>query len=221
MFILILFLAIFSGEVFAQGETEVPSGFSVPPGRPVPVSILSHERAYRLFHELSRAPNIPFQYPVNGCHARATAMAEIAGQQGIELIRIYAEGFLQAEAPPPFRLLQWDMHVASAAMVINNGQIELMVFDPSLFDRPVTEQEWLARLSFVSLEIPYPTQIQHVYYGGRHQYLARSNEIFRDSPVSESLADAEETNRREFRLQRLPEQRYFPVNRMPVVQGAQ
>lgn len=208
---LLFCIFIFAEFAFAQMDT-VPSGFSVPPGQPVPVSILSPEKAALLFHELKQAPHIPYRYPPDGCHARATAMSEIAGQQGIELIRIYAEGKLQAKALSPFQPSRWDMHVAPAAMVSQNGQRQLMVFDPSLFDHPVTEQEWKNRLLYQDPEKPYPVEIQRVYYGGRHQYLPRGKEAFRLNPDAKTITSAAETNAGYMGFQRYTDQG-FDLNR--------
>ena len=116
----------------------------------VPV-VLGSAASYMLFREFKNDVNIPFRYPIDGCYARATAMTKIAEKRGLTMVRVNAEGNLQVKTESKkFPLVQWGWHVAPMAYVKKaNGTLEKMVFDPSLFDKPLHfgfQKIWRARI---------------------------------------------------------------------------
>lgn len=75
-------------------------------------------------------------------------MARIAQKQGLTMAKVFTIGQLQVRTGNPgYPLVQWGWHVAPIIDVRrDDGQVVKMVFDPSLFDRPVTIDEWNNRM---------------------------------------------------------------------------
>lgn len=62
------------------------------------------------------------------------------------------------------------LHVAPVAYVQKpDGKQELMVYDPSLFNRPVTVEEWTNRMKETSPEVG-TGRVDKIYFGSRFQY---------------------------------------------------
>lgn len=160
----------------------------------VEVSILSSEAANDLFRKLAQNPEIPFRYPVDGCYARATEMARLAERQGIQFGKIFAEGSLQAKTDNPiYPTVRWGWHVAPVAYVTGlSGQKEVKVFDPSLFNRPVTVAEWKARMLVSDGDQP-PPRIDITYYGTKFQNYSREHEKTKTSWNAADLRATSET----------------------------
>ncbi len=151
----------------------MPDGFEK--GRHVEMTVLSSKRAQRLFDEFVSHHEIPFGYPVDGCFARATAMARIAEDEKIILGKVWAHGRLRVISPNP-RIGKFTLnyHVAPTAFVKgNDGKAVLMVFDPSLFKTPVPLEEWLNIMKTPGWLSP---RIDKVYFGERFQYWPRTIE---------------------------------------------
>lgn len=144
----------------------IPDAFA--PGKDVDVSILSSAQADRLFTEFKSHSEIPFNYPVDGCYARATAMSQIAEEEKIEMGKVWATGFLRVNTKnKSVPTIEWGYHVAPVVYVSDGGKPKLMVFDPSLFDKPVTVQEWTNKMKVDGDPKPH---LDKVYYGARYQF---------------------------------------------------
>ncbi|PIS11481.1 MAG: hypothetical protein COT73_03715 [Bdellovibrio sp. CG10_big_fil_rev_8_21_14_0_10_47_8] len=183
------------------------------------ISVLDWATANSLFREFIQDKDIPFKYPIDGCYARATEMAKIAEDKKILMGRVYAEGILvaktdSAESP----VVVWGYHIATVAYVKSQkGDVELMVFDPSLFDKPVTTEMWKQRmLDRSSADKPV---IRDFYYGSRFQYYRQSVEDNRESWSQVDLADARDMMKRYQPLQDLSSNREANAER-PKAQGA-
>jgi hypothetical protein len=111
-------------------------------------SVITEAQARRLFREFAGNGNIPFRYPIDGCYARATEMTRMAERQGIRMNKIFTMGRLQVTTDNErYPLVQWGWHVAPVVKVKQaDGREVMMVFDPSLFDHPVTATEWNSRM---------------------------------------------------------------------------
>jgi hypothetical protein len=108
------------------------------------ISEVSAEYAQLLFDELKALPDIPFDYPEDGCFARAHAMVKHLDQQGIHMAKVFLHGDLRVEThKSPKGYVEWRYHVAPMMMVRNGNKKSLYVFDPAIFDRPVTLEEWI------------------------------------------------------------------------------
>lgn len=109
----------------------------------IELSSVSDEYAKVLFEILKGHKEIPFLYPQDGCYARAHAMALILEKLGVITGKIYIEGKLQIESNrSPNGIVDWVYHVAPIVMVREGDKEVLKVFDPSMFDHPVTVDEW-------------------------------------------------------------------------------
>jgi hypothetical protein len=127
---------------------------------------LTTEQASEQFRKLADAPNIPFDYPVDCCYSRAHAMCAMLEKAGFISEKYF---FYRANYPAisqaPFlcpvkedgarvafpdengveQPVQWVYHVAPLVSVKDkDGQVEKMVLDPSIADKPVTQAQWRA-----------------------------------------------------------------------------
>ena len=84
---------------------------------------------------IDRIDYLPFTSKKDGCYARALYMGMELAIHGIPALNHYVFGSLR-----PTKGIRWRYHVAP--MVATNGQ--LVVFDPSLNERPLTRRRWLA-----------------------------------------------------------------------------
>lgn len=158
----ILFLALFA----LAATMTIPDAFA--PGKDVDVSVLSTTQADRLFTEFKSHTEIPFNYPPDGCYARATAMSKIAEEDKIEMGKVWATGYLRVKTKSKYTpTIEWGYHVAPVVYVSDGGKPKLMVFDPSLFDKPVTVDEWTAKMNVDGNPKPH---LDKIYYGARYQF---------------------------------------------------
>lgn len=180
-----LFLSLFIAISFAASALRsqaIPNEFPKNEALPkIDVSVIDLAKANELFREFKQNPNIAFKYPIDGCYARATEMAAMAEGQDISMGKVYAEGKLQVKiANKKHPVVQWGWHVAPVVFVEQpDGKTELMVFDPSLFDRPVTVEEWKNVMLYEPTEDGpgvakgFKPNIKSLYVGPRFQYYPR------------------------------------------------
>jgi hypothetical protein len=137
----------------AQGPDPAPGipglPFPANDGRQgTPGNALTQDQADRLFAELSALDHVPFDYPEDGCNARAHEVCRAIAARG------YACGKLwNFPAPAPlvvrgteFGDCEWGHHVAAVVWVEGkDGRPREMVFDPSLGQQPLEREEWQRR----------------------------------------------------------------------------
>lgn len=171
MFLTKFFLVSLLVLAVTQGYENLENDFfsETAPNTPVPISVIDSVDANRLFKKFTADREIPFRYPVDGCYARAMAMAQIADKESIVVGKVFAEGMLQAKTNlPQFPLVRWSWHVATVVYVKDRSEKkQLMVLDPSLFSRPVTVEEWKNKM--LDTTNGYPARAS-VYFGARFQY---------------------------------------------------
>lgn len=162
MLIEILFLPI-----FALGSSLTVSD-EYHKGGEVSVTVISIQEANELFAELFSHREIPFNYPVDGCYARATAMTKVAEARNLEMGKAWVEGFLRIKTQSPeYPEIIWPYHVAPFLFVKKeNGTIEKIIFDPSLFDRPVTLEKWTSVMKTTG---DPKAKIEKLYFSARFQ----------------------------------------------------
>lgn len=88
---------------------------------------------------------IPFQYVVDGCYARAHKMKQILNEKyGFSCQKVFSyegpSGYLAVDAGEC--CVYWWYHVAPLVKVKTLDGIKQYVMDPSMFDHPVTIDEW-------------------------------------------------------------------------------
>ena len=150
------------GWLSAMWEAVTSLFSSDPPDNPVQACpsgtcAITPERAQEVFDALAANPDIPFDYPPDCCYARATEMARMMDQMGVESGKVWTyaspRGALVPMASrnqpvrfPPGRRgqqVKWGYHVAPTVDVIQpDGSVQKMVMDPSLTRGPVTIAEW-------------------------------------------------------------------------------
>lgn len=159
-------------------EREIENGFARKSGDPrgIKVSVLDYSAAKNIFAEFARDGKIPYKYPIDGCYARATAMTKIAEAKKIEMGKVFVEGHLQVKtSSKKYPIVNWGWHVAPVAYVKQpDGKVRIMVFDPSLFNAPVTLEVWKNRMLY-KYDFYNPV-IKNIYYGSRYQYFKKKFE---------------------------------------------
>lgn len=140
--------------------------------RQISPSILTANEAKKLFQDFRTMEEVPFNYPVEGCFARATAMARLAEKKNIITAKVFAEGRLIAKTGSKrFDPVEWSWHVAPVLYVDSGKGPVLTVFDPSLFDRPVSMPEFLEALESETqfLMLKRKGKVIRHYFGERFQ----------------------------------------------------
>jgi hypothetical protein len=123
-----------------QSEAQTTSVYSSLNKKSVELSVLSEERANEVFNKLKNDEEIPFDYPLDGCYARAHKMALDMDDMGIISGKAFIEGDMYVDTK--MTEAEWSYHVASLIMVKKNGKNIPTIIDPVLFDHPVSYDEW-------------------------------------------------------------------------------
>ena len=129
---------------------------------PCSLPAVSWAKVENFFSSVRRQPHIPFQYPLDGCWARAHEMGRLIERffdcdPRTITAKIWNFGDLHVETDNnPYCKVCWNYHVAPI-LKTDHG---FTVIDPSLFDQPVSVDTWrnkqsdLSRKSvFTSLDI--------------------------------------------------------------------
>ncbi len=109
--------------------------------------------AVSLFRELSQDPALHNDMPHTGCFIRARQICRRLEQRGDEavVLRVSAANqmmtgrvsCLEDDGSYSGHDVNWGFHVAAAASVVNpDGREQLLLFDPALFDGPVSVDSW-------------------------------------------------------------------------------
>lgn len=192
---LLFFISFLATSVFAQKFMTVENGFHIEDPKQdavvstLPVSVITRKEANTLFNEFVQGGEVPFKNVVGGCMGRAHKMARIAEVKGIIMIKVFVEGRLQTKAKDVHynKPIQWGRHVAPALFVSNeqNNQPILLVFDPAIFDRPATLDEW--QNAMLDKADGFESKITATYFGSRFQYTTRMYDFNRTSWLASDL----------------------------------
>ncbi len=109
--------------------------------------------AVSFFRELSQDPALYNNMPHTGCFIRARQICRHLEQRGNEavVLRVSAANqmmtgrvsCLEDDGSYSSHDVNWGFHVAAATPVVNpDGREQLLVFDPALFDGPVSIDSW-------------------------------------------------------------------------------
>ena len=117
-------------------------------GRPSSEAIEA-ELAAAILAEFSTDEDLALRYPADGCYARTHLMVKRLLDRGLAPSKVWAFAAGAADLlwmitpDHPDGRVQWRYHVAPVHMVRGpDGGPQEIVFDPLLFDRPVTVDEW-------------------------------------------------------------------------------
>jgi len=106
---------------------------------------LSMTAAAALFGDMASQAHIPFDFAKGYCSARAHEMRRLINEQGVDCRKVFfhaaKDHSIRVEHPTNGTIL-WSYHVAPTVAVQTPQGVVRMVIDPSLFDRPVTVEEW-------------------------------------------------------------------------------
>ena len=143
---------------------------------------ISFEKANELFKKAQAMSDIAWGYKADGCYARAHLMARRFEAEGVDVGKVWIKGDLSV----PQANIQWNFHVAPIVYVKNEtGDVERMVIDPSLADKPLTVREWSALMQKgiigpdVVTSFPFPANASTyertaIAYSSSNPYLAES-----------------------------------------------
>ena len=130
---LTLFLALPSAVAHASPKVAIPTADGLQK-----ISVLSEEEAVHVFEKMKNLKRIPFYYVNDGCYARAQRMSYRMSLMGVRTGKLFIVGKLN-----PLPGLKWKFHVAPFILVGTQDQYEVRIIDPSLFDKPVSVDDWV------------------------------------------------------------------------------
>ena len=108
------------------------------------------------FMDEFKKTDVPFDYPVDCCYARARIMCDKMEKKGFASEKLWSEGNLKPKKPDGNAVtfpnqsgspqtVTWHYHVAPIVNVVQpNGSVARRILDPSLSDKPLSETEWKA-----------------------------------------------------------------------------
>lgn len=97
----------------------------------------------KVFKKAQNMSDIPFGYKYDGCYARAHIMARRFEKMGMKVKKAWIKGQLHV----PGTDIEWGYHVAPLIEAKDDkGNIVQYVLDPSLTDKAVTLDEWVATM---------------------------------------------------------------------------
>lgn len=138
-----LYQGVYLNEAAAKNLDRIKK--NIHPDRNVEQTI-TMDKASELFKKAQAMDDISWKYKPDGCYARAHLMARRFEAEGVRVDKVWIKGDLYVPGTTP--LIQWNFHVAPILYVKDDkGKITKMVIDPSLFDKPVTVEEWDAKMS--------------------------------------------------------------------------
>jgi len=123
----------------------------LPVDDPDSVGAIDQQRAYSLFGMFRAQEDLAFHSPNDGCYARCHLMSMRLGQMGVPARRLWAFSAIKARLyaktnGASSRVVEWDWHVAPVVPVRVGDKTRWLVFDPCLFSRPVSVEDWAAAL---------------------------------------------------------------------------
>jgi hypothetical protein len=127
------------------------------PASPCPLmnKSMTTEQAQKYMDDFKKT-DIPFDYPVDCCYARARKMCDDIEADGYDCKKFWFSGAGTPLEPvdehgapvtfPSVGRITWNYHVAPQVPVIQpDGNTQQMILDPSLSDKPLTVDQWKSR----------------------------------------------------------------------------
>jgi len=127
---------------------------------------ISMDRAQELLDMAAFRKDIPWNYTLDGCYARAHIMARSFEAEGVHVDKAWLRGSLRIPGQPEG--MNWGYHVAPLVYVEKeNGEIQEMIIDPSISQEPLTPKEWAdtMNVNFDETEqVSFPTPTNTSFY---------------------------------------------------------
>ena len=133
--------SINSKSTFSREKSSVYSALNK---KKIELTVLSEEEASQVFKTLKDDEDNSFNFPLDGCYARAHLMASRMDDMGIISGKAFVEGNLYVDTT--IGEAHWSYHVASLVLVKVNGVNVPTVIDPGMFDKPVSFEVWKKKL---------------------------------------------------------------------------
>lgn len=151
-------------------------------GESYEVSILSEEELNEFFQFVSTRSYIPFHIKYDGCFGRAYRMIVVGNRKNIELGKLVIdvinkdEEVIEVLSPDHQWKLRWYYHVAPFVFLEkDNGDLEMRILDPSLFNRPVSRFEFIDKLTKDNPKVQIEQVLIPKYVGSKTQRLDSVN----------------------------------------------
>jgi hypothetical protein len=123
---------------------EKSSVYSAINNKKIELTLLTEQEASQVFKTLKDDEDNSFNYPLDGCYARAHLMASRMDDMGIISGKAFVEGDLYVSTT--IGEAHWSYHVASLVLMKVNGVNVPTVIDPGMFDKPVSFEVWKKKL---------------------------------------------------------------------------
>lgn len=130
-----------SKSTFSREKSSVYSALNK---KKIELTVLSEQEASQVFKKLKDDEDNSFNFPLDGCYARAHLMASRMDDMGIISGKAFVEGSLYVDTT--IGEAHWSYHVASLVLVKVNGINVPTVIDPGMFDKPVSFEVWKKKL---------------------------------------------------------------------------
>lgn len=127
-----------------NNSREKNSVYSALNKKKIELTVLSEQEAGQVFKKLKDDEENSFNFPLDGCYARAHLMASRMDDMGIISGKAFVEGDLYVKTT--LGEAHWSYHVASLVLVKVNGVNVPTVIDPGMFDKPVSFEVWKKKL---------------------------------------------------------------------------
>lgn len=169
--LILLFLLAFTFSSFASAKMELVmnpvTSHPMFESQKLSTSVITEVQAKKVFEYLKNQTYIPFDYPEDGCYARAHEMSILMLRAGIQSIKVFVIGSLRAQSQNAqnHQYVEWGWHVAPVVQVKLADRVLPMVFDPSLFSKPVSVSDWV-----VLQTKRQQNDIQDVYFTARSTF---------------------------------------------------
>ncbi len=168
-------------------------------------SIPTMSQLNAMFDRLAAREDIPFEFIIDGCYARAHLMSEQMSEAGMNNGKIFCEvanpwGSGKLTAENKYMQAKWWYHVAPLVFAYNGAteKVEGYVMDPSMDTKPMKAEEWIGKMwdekTNIKVDITRAAQYGPIEAGGVNQTfeesLAPSHEVLAE--YSKQLAAIKE-----------------------------
>lgn len=155
----------------------------------IELTVINEGLASELFSELATREDIPYEYQIDGCYARAHKMIQILEEKKIIAGKAFIEGKIYLKTKE-YGEVGWKYQVAPVVMVKKGSLVAPYIMDPSLFSKIVPYKEWEAMVTSNP-----KTKIDRKYFTNRFSYDFNDRNASYTEYQEESLDDMSSTNR--------------------------
>lgn len=157
----------------------------------IELSVFDEDYAKVVYNQIINDEKNAFNYPIDGCYARAHQMSMLMDKLNIISGKIFIEGKFLVETK--MREVNWSYHVASLVAIKINNSIDLYVIDPILFNKPISIASWKDYLTQNS-----KSKITDLYLTKRFNYQPDSKYDDLNDYLEEEILNAQNTNKMNF-----------------------